>query len=92
MKTYLATAVATALLCLSTLALAMPSDTVVLENKKGAVTFNHKQHSESFACATCHGDGEPAKLELDMKSAHALCKTCHQEKNGPTKCNDCHNK
>jgi DnaJ-class molecular chaperone len=72
---------------------ATAADTVVLEAKNGNVTFNHKQHSESMECKTCHGEGTPAKIELDKDKAHALCKACHTEKKmGPTKCNDCHKK
>ena len=57
MKTILTAAFAAALLSVGTLAIA--NDTVVLANKKGDVTFNHKKHSESFVCSTCHGEGEP---------------------------------
>ena len=85
-------ALLSAIALLSIAVIATASDTVVLENKRGAVTFNHKAHSESISCDTCHGSGEPAKIEFDMKSAHALCKTCHEQKSGPTKCNDCHHK
>lgn len=72
---------------------AMAADTVVLEAKNGNVTFNHKQHSESMECKVCHGEGTPAKIELDKDKAHALCKACHADKGaGPTKCGDCHKK
>jgi hypothetical protein len=41
----------------------------------------------------CHGEGTPAKIELDKDKAHALCKECHTTKGaGPTKCGDCHKK
>ena len=72
---------------------ALAVDTVVLEAKNGNVTFNHKAHSESMECKVCHGEGTPAKIELDKEKAHALCKTCHADKGaGPTKCGDCHKK
>jgi hypothetical protein len=72
---------------------AFAADTVVLEAKNGNVTFNHKKHSESMECKTCHGEGKPAKIELDKDKAHALCKKCHEDKQaGPTKCGECHKK
>jgi cytochrome c553 len=72
---------------------AFAADTVVLEAKNGNVTFNHKKHSESMECKVCHGEGTPAKIELDKDKAHALCKDCHAKNNaGPTKCGDCHKK
>jgi predicted CXXCH cytochrome family protein len=44
-------------------------------------------------CKTCHGEGTPAKIELEKDAAHALCKDCHKTKGaGPTKCGDCHKK
>jgi opacity protein-like surface antigen len=70
---------------------ALAADTVVLEAKNGAVTFNHKAHADKLGCEACH-QGEPAKIELDKTSAHALCKDCHKAQNGPTKCGDCHKK
>jgi len=90
MKRLVATLLVVAFLAVGTLAVA--SDTITLESKKGNVTFNHKAHGEAQGCAACH-EGEPGKLELDMKTGHALCKDCHTQKGaGPTKCNDCHKK
>ena len=72
---------------------AMAVDTVTLQAKNGNVTFNHKKHSESMECKVCHGEGRPAKFDLDKDKAHALCKDCHTSKGaGPTKCGDCHKK
>lgn len=73
---------------------AMAADSVVFPApKKGPVTFNHKAHQAKTECKTCHGEGAPAKIALDMSSAHKLCKGCHADKGkGPTKCNDCHQK
>lgn len=70
------------------------ADMVTMEAKNGNVTFNHKAHSESMDCQSCHKDQDtPSKLELDKDAAHALCKGCHQEKGGgPTKCGECHKK
>ncbi|MCD6526920.1 MAG: cytochrome c3 family protein [Desulfuromonas sp.] len=63
--------------------------------KKGAVTFDHKAHSEFVdgGCknAACHGDAAPAKIAIDKKTAHGkMCKVCHKATNGPTKCGGCH--
>ena len=81
------------LLVLFAVAPALAADTVVLPAKNGNVTFNHKMHSESMECKVCHGEGTPAKIELDKNKAHALCKNCHKTKGqGPTKCGDCHKK
>lgn len=75
-----------------TFTLAYAADSVTYENKKGSVTFNHKAHSEKMECTACH-QGTPAKIAIDKDAAHgAACKDCHKEKNGPTKCNDCHSK
>ena len=82
-------------LVLATLAAgpALAADTVVLKAKFGNITFNHKMHSEKFACKTCHGDATPGKFTLDKQKGHKLCKGCHQEKGqGPTKCRQCHKK
>lgn len=69
------------------------ADTVVMKAKNGDVTFNHKAHSTSMDCKTCHGEGTPGKVELDKDAAHALCKDCHTKQGkGPTKCGDCHKK
>lgn len=71
----------------------LAADSVVLKAKNGAVTFNHKMHSEKFDCKTCHGEAAPGKMTLDKNAAHKLCKGCHQEKGqGPTKCRECHKK
>lgn len=71
--------------------------------KKGKVTFDHKKHSGSIKCVSCHHK-EPEtkcnschkkKKEGDTISAknafHKSCKACHKkEKKGPTKCKGCH--
>lgn len=68
-------------------------ETVVLEAKNGNVTFNHRAHQERADCASCHQQTPPEKIELDMDSAHELCRGCHRESGaGPTKCTDCHKK
>ncbi|AJF05828.1 cytochrome c3 family protein [Geoalkalibacter subterraneus] len=61
------------------------------EAKNGAVPFDHKMHSEEVSCEECHGEGTPAKIEIDKDSAHGdACKNCHKAQGGPTKCGDCH--
>lgn len=72
---------------------AFAADTVVLKAKNGNVTFDHKKHSTTNDCKTCHGEGTPAKLALGKDVAHKLCKGCHETKKaGPTKCGECHKK
>lgn len=72
--------------------IAIAADSYTYENKKGAITFNHKAHQEKLGdCSKCH-EGEPAKIEVDKDFGHKTCKACHKEMNGPTKCNDCHKK
>lgn len=72
---------------------AFAADTVVLKAKNGNVTFNHKKHSATGDCKSCHGEGTPAKLTLGKDAAHKLCKGCHETKKaGPTKCGECHKK
>lgn len=81
-----------AILVAFTITVAYAADTVTYENKKGSVTFNHKAHGETLGCDACH-EGTPAKIAIDKEAAHGdACKNCHKEKNGPTKCNDCHKK
>ena len=72
---------------------ALAADVITLKAKFGDITFNHKTHSTSMDCKTCHGEGTPGKLTLAKDPAHKLCKGCHDEKKaGPTKCNECHKK
>ncbi|MBW2452110.1 MAG: cytochrome c3 family protein [Deltaproteobacteria bacterium] len=81
-----------AMLVAFTLTAVYASDVVTYENSKGNVTFNHKEHGEKLGCEACHA-GEPAKIEIDKEAAHGdACKSCHKDKGGPTKCNDCHKK
>jgi predicted CXXCH cytochrome family protein len=92
MKRFAAVLIAVSFLAAATIAFAAP-DSVTLEAKNGNVTFNHKGHSASMDCKTCHGEGTPAKIDLNKDSAHALCMDCHKTKGaGPTKCGECHKK
>jgi len=73
---------------------AIAADVVTYEASQGKFTFNHKVHAEKLNndCAKCH-QGTPAKIEVTKDLAHKdLCKKCHQEMGGPTKCGDCHKK
>lgn len=72
---------------------AVASDVMTFENKKGTITFNHKAHQERVNgdCTKCH-EGTPAKFGITKDFGHNTCKSCHKEMNGPTKCNDCHKK
>ena len=76
---------------------APPPTEVVLNAKNGNVTFNHKAH-QGQGCKKCHGEGAPAKIELNKDKAHALCGDCHVEKaKGPSPkdakaCASCHKK
>ncbi|NYE57358.1 NapC/NirT family cytochrome c [Carboxydothermus ferrireducens] len=54
-----------------------------------AITFSHELHAgkNNIECVTCHGDlvhGTPKVLKMQD------CLDCHKEKNGPTKCESCH--
>ena len=63
------------------LTVAYAADVVTYDNKKGSVTFNHKEHADKLgSCDACH-EGEPAKIEINKDAAHgAACKDCHKEK------------
>jgi hypothetical protein len=73
---------------------AFAADTVTYDASQGKVTFNHKAHSERLKdCTKCHPGAKPAKIEVTKDVAHKdLCKKCHAEMGGPTKCGDCHKK
>ena len=68
------------------------SETLVIENKNGNVTLFHAEHGKLYGCASCHGDAVPGPFELGKDTAHAMCKGCHKEQGGPTKCTECHKK
>ncbi len=106
MKKVIASGIVICFLSLSFVALADngPAE-IVLENKQGAVTFNHQQHQGAIAdCSTCHHNGVDAggcrschdgvKASDSKKAFHALCKDCHQKsesgKVAGKKCSECH--
>ncbi len=79
----------------ATTAMAVDVVTYAPDCKKGAVSFDHKMHSDKVVdgCknAACHGDAAPGKIAIDKKTAHGkMCKTCHKSNDGPTKCGGCH--
>lgn len=64
---------------------------IELDNRFGAVRFNHHNHARMMHCTHCHAEGQPQKPELTRLEYHDLCKGCHQQSgNGPVKCRDCH--
>ncbi len=71
---------------------AQPPEILVIKNKNGNVTLQHAEHGKLYGCAACHGDTVPGPFELEKDTAHAMCKGCHKEQDGPTKCSDCHKK
>jgi opacity protein-like surface antigen len=76
--------------CVATTTVA--ADTVVMQAKNGNVTFNHAAHNARLECKVCHPGGKPGKIDINKATAHRLCKGCHESKQGPTKCGDCHRK
>ena len=78
-------------------------DEIVLPAKEGSVAFSHHFHQNLAECKSCHMDGlTPGKIlrsthasneELPANAAfHRLCKGCHKQQTGPTKCRGCHMK
>jgi hypothetical protein len=84
--------VLTTFVALATGALAPAPERVKYVTTKGDVTFDHRAHTgRREACKTCHVAGPIRKVELDKKSAHALCLGCHLTKRvGPKGCTECH--
>ena len=80
-------------LIFASITVATAADVMTFENKKGAVTFKHKEHQDRLNgdCSKCH-EGTPGKFGISKEFGHNTCKGCHKEMNGPTKCNDCHKK
>ncbi|RMF48345.1 MAG: cytochrome C [Deltaproteobacteria bacterium] len=70
---------------------AFAADVVTFEAKNGNVTFQHKAHGEKLGCDACH-EGTPAKIAIDKKTAHKMCKSCHKAKGVSTSCKTCHKK
>lgn len=64
-----------------TLALTDPPETIVLENKKGPITFTHKAHIDAGAtCQSCHHN-----VAADMDVPTQKCVDCHGVGDNPSK-------
>lgn len=75
---------------------------IKLPASKGVVTFDHATHQQLVGdCTTCHHAGLEAgsckschgvkpEAPKTMTAYHKLCKDCHKQGNGPTKCSGCH--
>jgi hypothetical protein len=74
-------------------ALPPPPENVTLQTRMfGTVDVPHKTHLDlRVSCKSCHGTGPVGKIDFTAKTAHDLCRGCHQtEQAGPTGCRDCH--
>ena len=49
-------------------------DTVVLENRRGKVTFTHRKHAQFGECSGCHHASKPEK---PLASPRQKCSDCH---------------
>ncbi|MCP4626664.1 MAG: cytochrome c3 family protein [bacterium] len=78
-------------------------DEIVLSANEGSVAFSHHFHQNLTGCKGCHIDGpaqgkilrstRASNKDLPAKEAfHRLCKDCHKQQTGPTKCRGCHTK
>ncbi|GAB4299382.1 MAG: cytochrome c3 family protein [Desulfuromonadia bacterium] len=67
---------------------------LVFETSNGKVVFTHSDHQDAEKdCSVCHGKHEPGRIPgFGKERAHQLCIGCHQKKNGPQKCFECHEK
>ncbi|WP_303722367.1 cytochrome c3 family protein, partial [Malonomonas rubra] len=73
---------------------------IKMEAKMGTITLDHAKHQGLTECTTCHHTGEYAACKTchDAKpeapksktAFHKVCKDCHKDKGGPTKCKECH--
>ncbi|MBE0446785.1 MAG: NapC/NirT family cytochrome c [Actinobacteria bacterium] len=54
--------------------------------------FDHDKHKNTnLNCAYCHNRvAHPGLEDYKDRKSMSLCVDCHQEKNGPTKCDACH--
>ena len=66
--------------------------TKVYKNSAGAVTFQHQEHTERFLdeCGFCHSALRTFGGKVDKLFGHKVCLVCHESKDGPTECNQCH--
>ena len=70
-------------------------------SQTGTVTFKHVEHTKRGSkCTTCHHEGvlsgtcrkchNGETAPPFEKVAHKICKDCHKQGSGPTKCEGCH--
>ncbi|MGW8313372.1 MAG: cytochrome c3 family protein [Desulfuromonadales bacterium] len=64
----------------------------VYENSYGAVTFNHEKHAVSAVrdCGYCHSALKVFGGKVNELFAHKVCKVCHESKQVPAECVNCH--
>ena len=64
----------------------------VYENSYGAVTFNHEKHAVSAVrdCGYCHSALKVFGGTVNELFAHKVCKVCHESKQVPAECVNCH--
>lgn len=92
MKRVVSILAAIAFLAVVSTAVVAADGVYTFEAKNGNVTFDHSMHKKAIGnCSKCH-EGAPGPMEVDKSVGHGLCKDCHKEMNGPTKCNACHKK
>ena len=67
--------------------------TLQTEAAKKPAVFPHRAHQDrGIECDKCHKSENFAKGAWTKDAGHALCKDCHKENGGPTKCGTCHSK
>ena len=67
---------------------------IIYDTAKGKLVFTHSDHQEAEKnCDVCHVDKKYGRIpNFNKEKAHGMCITCHKEKGGPTKCDECHEK
>lgn len=93
MRRTVAPLVLSILFLLPALSSARMQQQLIFDTKNGKVVFTHSDHQDAEKdCAACH-TGEPGRIPgFNAEKAHALCIGCHVKKNGPQKCEECHEK
>jgi len=64
------------------------------QSSEGVVIFDHKIHSSERQkdCHACHSALDVFGGSMNELFAHNYCKNCHETHNGPTECNECHDR
>ena len=92
MKKVVSVLAATAFVAVMFSAVMAADNVYTYEAKNGNVTFDHDLHKKAAgSCVKCH-EGAPGPIDVDKSLGHGLCKDCHKDMGGPTKCNECHKK